>query len=182
MLKSILTCAVAVTIAVSLVWAQPPAKKQPASPPADTSVTIAGKTLTIKYSAPSVRGRQMFGPGGVISKDSTYPVWRAGANSATAFHTDADLDIKGLAVPKGDYTIYAKVDAQPWLLIINKQTGQWGLTYNQSQDLGRVPMDMSKPPAPIETCKITLSSTGANTGKLQVEFENYIASVPFTVK
>ncbi len=182
MLQSILTCAVAVTVAVSLVWAQPPAKKQPASPPADTSVTIAGKTLTIKYSAPSVRGRQMFGPGGVISKDSTYPVWRAGANSATAFHTDADLDIKGLAVPKGDYTIYAKVDAQPWLLIINKQTGQWGLTYNQSQDLGRVPMDMSKPPAPIETCKITLSSTGANTGKLQVEFENYIASVPFTVK
>jgi hypothetical protein len=182
MLKSILISVVAITVAVGLVWAQPPAKKQPASPAAETSVTIAGKALSIKYSAPSVRGRQMFGAGGVISKDKTYPVWRAGANSATAFHTDADLDIKGLAVPKGDYTIFAKVDAEPWLLIINKQTGQWGLSYDQGQDLGRVPMDMSKPPAPIETCKITLSSTGGNAGKLQIEFENSIASVPFTVK
>ncbi len=182
MLKSILICAVLVTVAVGLVWAQPPAKKAPLSPPAETSVTIAGKTLTIKYSAPSVRGRQMFGPGGVISKDKTYPVWRVGANAATAFHTDANLDIKGLAVPAGDYTIFAKVDTQPWLLIISKQTGQWGLAYDQSQDLGRVPMDMSKPPAPVETCKITLSSTGANAGKLQVEFENFVASAPFTVK
>lgn len=182
MLKSVLICTVVITLAGGLIWAQPPAKKQSLSPPAETSVTIAGKTLSIKYSAPSVRGRQMFGAGGVISKDATYPVWRAGANSATAFHTDADLAIKGLAVPKGDYTIFTKVDAEPWLLIISKQTGQWGLAYNQSQDLGRVPMDMSKPPAPIETCKITLSSTGGNAGKLQIEFENFIASVPFAVK
>src|SRR5512143_4127926 len=83
------------------------------SPPADTSVTIAGKVLSIKYSAPSVRGRQIFGEGGLISKDKTYPVWRAGANAATAFHTDADLDIKGLAVPKGDYTIFVLINTDP---------------------------------------------------------------------
>src|SRR5271157_5708297 len=77
------------------------------SPPARTSATIAGKTLSIRYSAPSVRHRKIFGPGGLLSMDPTYPAWRAGANSATAFHTDAALDIGGLAVPKGDYTIYA---------------------------------------------------------------------------
>jgi hypothetical protein len=154
----------------------------PLSPPAETSVTIAGKNISIKYSAPSVRGRQMFGEGGVISKDRTWPVWRLGANAATALHTEADLVIKGLTVPKGDYTLYALVNQTPWQLIINKQTGQWGLTYNQDQDLGRVPMDMGKPPAPVETMTITLSQTGPNTGKLEVQFENYIASVPFTVK
>jgi hypothetical protein len=152
------------------------------SPPADTSVTINGKTLAINYAAPSVRGRQIFGEGGRISKDSTYPVWRAGANSATAFHTDADLDINGLQVPKGDYTIFVLVNTQPWKLIINKQTGQWGLSYDQSQDLGRVNMTMSKPPSPIETYKMTLSGSGGNKGKLQLEWENFIASVPFTVK
>jgi hypothetical protein len=36
---------------------------------------------------------------------------------------------------------------------INKQTGQWGHSYNKDMDLGRVPMDMSKPPAVIETYK-----------------------------
>ena len=153
------------------------------SPPAQTSVSIAGKTLTIHYSAPSVRGRKIFGPGGLLSQDPTYPAWRAGANSATAFHTDADLDIAGLQVPKGDYTIYAWVaDPDNWQLILNKETGQWGLTYNAKMDLGRVKMTMSKPPSPIETYKMILSGTGPRTGKLQLEWENHIATVPITVK
>lgn len=153
------------------------------SPPAQTSVTIAGKKLSIKYSAPSVRGRKIFGSGGVISRDPTYPVWRAGANEATSFHTDADLDIGGLNVPKGDYTLWVLVsDPAHWQLIVNKETGQWGLNYNPKMDLGRVKMDMSTPPSKIETYKMTLSSTGAKTGKLQLEWDNYIASVPITVK
>jgi len=179
MKRLVAICVGMVVVAAGMVVAQ---QKPPASPPADTSVTIAGKVISIKYSAPSVRGRQMFGAGGVISKDRTYPAWRLGANSATALHTEADLDIKGLAVPKGDYTLFAQVDAEPWQFIVNKQTGQWGLTYNKDQDLGRVAMDMSKPPALVETCKLTLSSTGANSGKLVVEFENFVATVPFTVK
>jgi hypothetical protein len=177
MKKLILICVVMVIATACILWA----RQQP-SPPAETSVTIAGKLLGIKYCAPSVRGRQIFGEGGVVSKDGTYPVWRAGANAATALHTDADLVIKGLAVPKGDYTIYALVNTTPWQLIINKQTGQWGTVYDMKQDLGRVPMDMSKPPALIETYKMTLSGTGANSGKLQLEWDNFIASVPFTVK
>jgi len=173
-------CMVLLFAAVSLVVAQ--GQKPPASPPADTSVTIAGKIITIKYSAPSVKGRQMFGEGGIISKDRTYPVWRMGANAATALHTEADLDFKGLAVPKGDYTLFALVNATPWQFIVSKATGEWGLAYNKDQDLGRVVMDMTKPAAPIETCKLTLSATGANSGKLVVEFENYVATIPFTVK
>jgi len=65
----------------------------PQSPDAQTSVTINGKAITIKYSAPSLRGRKMFGPDGRISKDPTYPVWRAGADSATALHTEGALKI-----------------------------------------------------------------------------------------
>jgi hypothetical protein len=43
-------------------------------------------------------------------------------------------------------------------------------------------MTMSKPPAPIETFEITLSGQGGNKRKLQLEWENVIASVPLTVK
>jgi hypothetical protein len=152
------------------------------SPAMKTSVTINGKTITIDYSAPSVRGRKIFGPGGVISNDPTYPVWRAGANDATALTTDADLTIGNLAVPKGNYTLYIATDANPWQLIINKQTGQWGTEYDKAQDLGRVPLNITKPPAPIETYKMTLSSAGGNKGKLQLEWENVVGSVGFTVK
>ncbi len=154
----------------------------PKSPSAETSATINGKLITIKYSAPSMRGRQIFGDSGQISKDPTWPVWRAGADSATALHTDADLDINGLNVPKGDYTVFVLVNVNPWQLIINKQTKQWGLSYDAKQDLGRVPMTVTKPASPIETCKITLSSAGGNKGKLEIAWENVIASVPVTVK
>ena len=152
------------------------------SPGAETSVDIGGKKITIRYSAPSMRNRKIFGPGGVVSNDGTYPVWRAGANAATALHTDADLTIGSLKVPKGDYTIYVQVDPMPWQLIINKQTGQGGTEYHKDQDLGRVPMQMSKPAKPVETYKMTLAATGGNKGKLTVEWENVVSSVDFTAR
>jgi hypothetical protein len=150
------------------------------SPASTTSVIIAGKNLKIDYCAPQLHNRKIFGGLEPYGK-----VWRAGANDATAFHSDADLTIKTLNVPKGNYTIYVWLDPKQWQLIINKQTGQWGLEYDQARDLGRIPMDMSKPPAPIDAYKMTLSSLGKdapNRGKLQLEWETTIASVPIVVK
>jgi hypothetical protein len=153
------------------------------SPPAQTSVTVGGKTISIRYSAPSVRGRKIFGDGGLLSQDGTYPAWRAGANDATALHTDADLEIGTLKVPKGDYTLYVWVkDPENWDLIINRQTGQNGLEYSASRDLGRVKMTMSKPAAVIEKLKYTLTDQGGGKVKLQLEWERHVASVIATVK
>jgi len=180
--RRFLFLAVAIAFATVVVSAAMPQTKPPASPAAEATLTIAGKVITIKYSAPSVKGRQVFGAGGLINKDRTWPVWRTGANAATSLVTEADLEIKGIAVPKGSYTLFTQVDAEPWQFIVNKQTGQWGLTYSKDQDLGRVPMDMSKPPAPVETMKITLTATGANSGKIEIAWENKVASVPLTVK
>jgi hypothetical protein len=148
------------------------------------TVTIGGKTITIKYSAPAVNGRtgKIYGKDGLIGGDDHYPVWRAGANAATALHTDADLMIGSLAVPKGDYTLFVNL-ANPaaWELIVNKQTGQGGLDYDEKQDLGRVKMTMSKPPALVEQLKYTLSASG-NKGTLKLAWENVAASVNFTAK
>jgi hypothetical protein len=165
---------VALIGAVGLLSAQSPADQ--------ASATIAGKSITIKYSAPSVRGRQIFGDGGVVSRDSTYPVWRAGANAATMLQTGADLDIAGLNVPAGTYTLYVLVkDPEKWKLIINKQTGQNGDSYDPSMDLGRVDMKMEKPPVAIEKLKYTITASG-NAGKLQLEWENHIATVSIRAK
>jgi hypothetical protein len=155
------------------------------SPPATASITIAGKTITIHYNSPRVRGRQghIFTPGGLIQKThKSYPVWRAGANAATALHTDAGLTIGSLNVPAGNYTLFVDI-ANPnrWLLIISKQTGEWGLAYNKSDDLGRVPMKMSKPPAMVEDLKYTLASDGGNKGTLTLAWEYKKASVNFIV-
>jgi len=145
--------------------------------PVTATGTIAGKPISIKYTGPSVKGRKVFTPAGPMAKDPNYPVWRAGADSSTTLHTEADLKIGNLTVPKGDYSLYVDLkDVDHWQLIVNKATGQWGLTYDKSQDLGRVPMTMSKPAAPVEVLKYTITSSG-NKGKITLEWENYSGSV-----
>jgi hypothetical protein len=151
--------------------------QQPLSPPARTSVSVGGKKLTIAYSSPSIRGRKIMG--GLVPYGTW---WRTGADNATTFQTDADVDFGGLKVPKGTYTIYTLPGATEWQLIINKQTGQWGTEYSQRQDLGRVKMNLTQTPALVDSFKIDLSSTGGNKGLLKMTWERTEVSVPFTVQ
>jgi len=147
------------------------------SPPATATVAISGKKLTVSYSAPSMRGRKIMG---VLVPYGRW--WRTGADSATTFQTEADLDIGGLKVPKGAYTIYTLPGAKEWLLIVNKQVGQFGTEYDQKQDLGRVKMTLAQTPAPVERFKIELLSTGGNKGLLKMTWERTDVSVPITVQ
>jgi hypothetical protein len=149
------------------------------------SATIGGKNISIKYSSPAVNERvgKLYGKDGRIGQDANYPVWRAGANEATVLHTDADLNIGGLTVPKGDYSLYVNLaNLNAWELIVNKQTGQEGLEYDPKQDVGRVKMTTAKPKAMVEQLKYTITGTGGNKGKLELAWENVDASVNFTVK
>jgi hypothetical protein len=172
MIKNLLTCAALSVLAASALSAQQP------SPPAEASTSIGGKAVSIKYHSPSVKGRDIFGPRGLISGDRNYPIWRAGATPATLIHTELDLKIGDLDVPAGDYSIYVSLeDVNNWVLVINKQTGQWGLTYDMAQDLGRTKMTMSKPASTVESLKYTLTPD-----KLELAWENYVASVPLAAK
>jgi Protein of unknown function (DUF2911) len=169
-------------VAAVALFAQP---KQMPSPPAKASVTIAGKAIAIDYNSPRVSGREghIFNPGGLVEKThKSYPVWRAGANPATALHTDADLTIGNLNVPAGNYTLFVDIsNPNRWMLIVSKETGEWGLAYNKSYDLGRTPMKMSKPPSLVEDLKYTLTNDGGNKGTLTLAWEYKEASVNFVV-
>jgi len=156
------------------------------SPPMEASVKFGDKEVWIVYHAPSVKGRKIFGSEDALQKPGS--VWRLGADQATFLHTDADLDINGLKVPKGEYSLYVDVDQGKWQLLIGKQTGQWGIkrdgstTLTTEATLGKTAMTMSKPSSLVEQMKISLTSTGANKGKLTVEWENVSASVNFTAQ
>lgn len=156
-----------------------------ASPAEKASVAIDGKTISINYNSPRVKGRegQIFNKGGLIEKThKSYPVWRAGANSATTLHTDADLTIGDLDVPAGTYTLFVDIaNPDQWTLVVSKDTGEWGLAYKSDMDLGRTKMEMSKPSSMVEDLTYTLKDDGGNKGTMTLAWENKEASVHFTV-
>jgi hypothetical protein len=159
----------------------------PASPAATVTATVAGKTISISYSSPRVKGRagKLFGKDGRIAQDPQYPIWRAGANAATTLHTDADLVIGGLAVPKGNYTLFVDIsDPAHWVLVISKQTGEWGLSFDKAEELGRVKMETSATPALVEELvyKLPGLSERKSSGKLVLAWENVSAAVTVRVQ
>jgi len=143
------------------------------SPPATAKVELNGKTITIDYSRPSMRGRKIMG--GLVRYGE---VWRTGANEATALKADVDLDIGGTKIPAGSYTIYSLPSEGTWKLIINKQTGQWGTEYDQSQDLARVDLAKSTLPSPKEQFTMEFVKKSGDTADLVLEWETTKLSVP----
>jgi Protein of unknown function (DUF2911) len=143
------------------------------SPSAETSTKIGGKSITIEYNAPSARGRKV--EGGLIPFTS---VWRLGADAATTLVTEVDLKIGDVSVPKGVYTLYIAAGQTGWLLVINKQTGQWGTEYSEAQDLGRAKLKTTRLPNAVETLRIGLNATGGTNGELDITWGNTQATVP----
>ncbi len=111
---------------------------QPASPAATAEGKIGAASVSIKYSSPAVKGRQIFG--GLVPYGQ---VWRTGANSATVIETDKDLLVEGKSLPAGKYSIYTIPGEKEWTIIFNSQTGQWGInrqgtTQDPAKDVLRV--------------------------------------------
>ena len=153
---------------------KPEDKSKRPSPPATAEMAFAnGKKITIDYSSPRMRGRKIMG--GLVPYGK---IWRTGANEATSFVTESDLDINGTKVPAGKYTLYTLPGADAWKLIINKQTGQWGLTYHEDQDLARIDMKLGKPKAPVEDFTISFVKHGPKAADLVMEWENTRLVVP----
>ena len=107
-------------------------------------------TIKVEYGQPHVRGRA--GLPTELAKDGT--VWRVGANAATTLTTEVDLTIGGAEVPKGAYSLYAVREGGKTLLIINKNTGQWGTEYDGSKDLVRVPLTSRTAAESLESLQI----------------------------
>jgi hypothetical protein len=157
--------------------AQNDKSKRP-SPPAQTQCKFSdGKTITVDYSSPRMKGRKIFGelvPYG--------EVWRTGANEATAFVTAANLNAEGKDVPAGSYTIFTLPEQDKWTLIVSKHTGEWGIPYKyESEELARIPMSVSKTSAPVENFTIAFNQAGGAC-TLQMSWENTQASVKFAEK
>lgn len=125
------------------------------SPPAQATGKVNGKTITIDYSQPSVKGRKVWGelvPYG--------QVWRAGANETTAFTVSADATVEGKNLPAGKYAFFVIPNEKEATIIFNK-TIKWGaFSYKQDEDVLRVTAPLKKSKAFAEKLTYTVTPKG----------------------
>jgi len=67
-------------------------------------------------------------------------------------------------------------------LIINKQVGQWGLQYDETQDLARVDLKKDVLDKPVDQFTMTLEKDPAGGGVLKLMWEGTQFSVGYAVK
>jgi len=98
----------------------------------DASLTGPSR-IAISYGQPHARGRKV--EGGLVPLDT---VWRFGANVATTLHTDLDISLGDLKLPRGDYSLFILYARSGYSLIVNRGTAQWGSDRDPAKDIGRV--------------------------------------------
>jgi hypothetical protein len=131
------------------------------SPLDSLTFTAGGKTVKLCYGRPSARGRKMIGGENVPFGK----LWRTGANEPTVIFTPVALEIAGVKVPPGKYSLYSVPGEKQWEIIVNRSTSQWGheSTYTEevkAQEVGRGKAPVEKLSKPVETFTITPHPTG----------------------
>jgi hypothetical protein len=146
------------------------------SPHVKSEWTIDGAAIVIEYGRPSLKGRpeaQMMPAG---------KPWRTGADVATILRTDKPLKFGAVTLAPGDYTINTQPGDKEWQLIFGKlgKEGQWGIPYQASLELHRVPMAVGRTAAPVEQVTISIDDT-AGGATLRIEWGTTSVTAPFTV-
>jgi hypothetical protein len=162
--------AVALMSAPLLAQAGPPRP----SPRASVSQVFGVTELTIDYSRPAVRGREIWG--GLVPWDK---VWRTGANEATTFTVSDDVKVEGKALPAGKYAFFTIPRKDHWTLIFNKVNDQWGaFDYDEKQDVLRV--DVKPVQSGMqERMEFLIDEFDDTSADVVLRWEN--VAVPFTI-
>lgn len=148
------------------------------SPLDSLTFTVAKQPVKLCYGRPSSRGRTMLG-GEAVPYGK---LWRTGANEPTVFFTPVALNVAGIEVPAGAYSLYTVPKAGEWEIIVNRSIKQWGEESNytpavQAQEVGRAKLKAETVKQPVET--FTIRPEGAGSGAtLVLEWEKTRVRIP----
>jgi hypothetical protein len=172
MSKHFASFSVAVVAAATLL-AAPAAHAQirtPAASPQSTITQRVGLTdITITYSRPGVKGRNIFGTVVPFGKR-----WRTGANATTSIKFSDDVTIEGKKVPAGEYGLYTIPNKTEWMVVLNKSLKQGADVdgFKDDQDVARFTIKPYKVAGKVETFTITFTDLTPATANVAMEWEN----------
>ncbi len=138
---------------------------------------IGRATFTVDYGRPLARGRTLLG--NVIPYDYT---WRTGANAATQFTTSADIRLGSIALAPGTYTLWTAPHTDRVMLVVNRQTGQWGTEHDARYDIGTTPLAATSPASPVEKFTIGITPRDERSGELALEWGSFRWTAPIILR
>jgi hypothetical protein len=173
MRKTIL--ALAIASALPLAAQQAPQLTVPRVSQKQTLTQTVGLTdITIVYSRPGVKGRQIWGS--LVPYDK---VWRTGANEATTIAFSNDVTINGQPLPKETYSLHTIPGKDEWTIVFNNTSNQWGsFKYDPAKDALRVKAKPEKAPF-TEWLTFDIPELSTDNARVVIRWEN--DAVPFTV-
>lgn len=152
------------------------AQVTPAPSPAATISQVVGVSkISIDYSRPSLRGREIFGK--LIPFDKVY---RTGANGATKIETTGDIMVQGQTLKAGKYAIMSIPNQTNWTIIFSKNLNVTEQNYAASDDVLRVmarPQDVTT----VESFTIDFSDVKDDAALLNISWEKTKVSLAITV-
>ncbi len=92
------------------------------SPEETITHTVNTTNFTVFYNRPYKKNREIFGNLVPFNK-----VWRTGANEATTFTTNNDIQIDGTLLKAGTYSLWTIPKARSWKVIFNSKQYDWGV-------------------------------------------------------
>jgi hypothetical protein len=172
MRKLLLFTAIALFSATAV--AQQQVRTPRTSPKATLTQTVGVTDITINYSRPGVKGRQIWG--GLVPYDK---VWRTGANEATTISFSEDVTVNGQKLPKGTYSLHTTPGQSSWKIHFNSVADQWGsYSYDAAKDV--VVVNATPQPAPHAEW-LTFEVPELSTDKATFHIRWDKVAVPFTV-
>ena len=98
------------------------------------SQRIANTEVTVTYSRPVARGRELFGK--LVPFDQ---VWNPGADQATAIALTRDVQVNERPLPAGKYSLWAIPRTEQWTVIFSKAADVYHTPYpGEAQDALRL--------------------------------------------
>lgn len=146
------------------------------SPSASVSQVIGTTDVSVKYSRPLLRGREVFGS--VVAYDK---VWRTGANGTNQITISNDVMVAGQKLAAGTYSIFSIPTKGDWTLIFNKDLTAQEATYSQEKDVLRVTV---KPVSIAKTEAFTIDFTGLSdsTADMNIYWSDKKIVAPITIE
>jgi hypothetical protein len=101
--------------------AAPAFAQQPRAPRETVKSTVGGKSASVEYGRPSLKGRSFEELSKQLPADK---MWRAGVDQVTTLTTEATLSVGGKTVPAGKYSVYIHApETGDYSFVLNKDLG-----------------------------------------------------------